>query len=190
MQLAELNALIDRTATLMAQYERRGAAVDAHLRQLIDTLETLSQRLPDVVRASTGSLVQSVPAEVAEAVGRSLDEPLRAYCAHLRSAGDDVARSSKSLAVECGRARVAQRLLVWKTLGALIVTLALLLGGGAWLARYYVGVVRANQLSAEVMQAYHDADVVLCGGHELCANIDPGSARYGDSGQYRPVRRR
>ena len=39
MQMEELNALIDKTATLMVQYERRGANIDARLQALGEELQ-------------------------------------------------------------------------------------------------------------------------------------------------------
>lgn len=190
MELTELNALIDKTATLMVQYERRGAVVEARLRALDETLKSLAGRLPEVVRVAADDIVRSVPAELAEGAAHGLERPLGEYRAQLQSAGDEVTRSAQSLAAQIARLRGAHRLLVWEACGALAVALALLLGGGAWLAAHYAGVVRANQVSAEVMQAYNRADVVLCGKGELCANVDAKRSRYGAEGQYLRVKRR
>ena len=79
------------------------------------------------------------------------------------------------------------RLLLWKTVGAVAACLVLLLAGGAWLSMHYAGVIRDNQLSAELLRAYNGADVTLCDGGRLCANIDTSARRYGERGQYVPV---
>jgi hypothetical protein len=81
------------------------------------------------------------------------------------------------------------RMLIWKALGAAIISLLLLFGAGVWLSMYYVSVIRDNQVSAELLKAYNAADVVLCG-KSLCARVDPKGQRYGEKGEYLPVRLR
>lgn len=51
-------------------------------------------------------------------------------------------------------------------------------------------VIRENRLSADLMKAYNNADVVLGGNGELCANADGKRARRGQRSQYLPVRLR
>jgi hypothetical protein len=83
------------------------------------------------------------------------------------------------------------RRLIWKATGAAVITLARLLGGGAWhLSMHHARVIRENRLSADLMKAYSNADVVLCGNGELCANADGKRARHGQRSQYLPVRLR
>jgi hypothetical protein len=49
-----------------------------------------------------------------------------------------------------------------------------LLGGAIWLSMYYTvyyaGIIRDNQISADLLKAYNQADVMLCDGR-LCAKI-------------------
>lgn len=190
MQLEELDVLIDKTATLMVQYERRSAQVEEHLRKLGETLQGLTRQLPAVVKGSTTQLLQTLPAEVNSTVRGGLERSLCDHRAGLQSAGADAERAAKVLAEHIDDLRKLHRLLVWKTLGAVAITLALLLAGGAWLSLHYASVVRENQLSATLVKAYNRADVVLCGRNELCANVDTRHARYGDRGQYLPVKPR
>lgn len=190
MQLEELNALIDKTATLMVQYERRGAVIDQRLRALDETLQGLVRQVPAVVRGSTEGLLQTLPAQMTNTIKAGLDRPLHDYRESLHAAGNEIERAARSLATQMDQLRNLHRALVWKAAGAVAVVLALLLGGGMWLSMHYAQVVRDNQLSADLMKAYNHADLVLCGSGGLCANVDLKHARYGDKGQYLPVKPR
>lgn len=190
MQQDELDALIDKTATLMAQYERRGAHIDARLQKLAETLHDVTGRLPETIRGSAAALLETVPAQVAGAVSAGLDRPLDAYREQLHRAGADIEVAARALAGQIDGLGRLQRMLIWEAMGGAVLTLALLIGGGAWLSAHYASVVRDNQLAADLMQAYNGSDVVLCGHRELCANVDTKRARYGDRGQYLPVKPR
>lgn len=190
MQQDELTALIDKTATLMVQYERRGAGIDTRLQALGDTLQGLAQQLPGVVRASVQDLLQSLPGEMASTVREGLGHAMGEYRQSLRTASGEVEKASQALAGQISHLQRLHRQLIWKTVGTSMITLALLLAGGAWLSMHYARVIKDNQLSAELMKAYNGADVVLCGDGGLCANVDGKGARYGDHRQYLPIRPR
>lgn len=189
MQQGELTVLIDKTATLMAQYDRRGAAVDARLQSLGDTLQGLAQQLPVVLRASADGMVQTLPAEMASVMRSGLGQSIGDYRQRLDTAGHEVKKAAQSLAGQIGQLQRLHRQLIWKTIAAVALTLALLLAGGAWLSMHYTRVIRDNQLSAELIKAYNNADVTLCGSN-LCANVDTRGARLGPSRQYLPVKLR
>lgn len=190
MQQDELSALIDKTATLMVQYERRGADIDTRLQALGDALQGLTQQLPAVVRASANGLLQTLPGEMTNTVRQGLERSMNDYRQSLRAASSEVERTSQALAGQIGHLQRLHRGLIWKTVAAAVITLALLLAGGTWLSMHYVQMIRDNQLSAELLKAYNGADVVLCGAGELCANVNAKGARYGDHRQYLPVKAR
>lgn len=190
MQMEELNALIDKTATLMVQYERRGAQIDARLQSLGEVLQGLTQRLPAVVRDSSKGLLQTLPGEMADTVRAGLGQSMGMYRQNIDAAGADIARSAHALAGQIEQLQSLHRRLIWKVTVVAVVTLALLLGGGVWLSMHYTRVIHDEQLSADLMKAYNGADVVLCGDGLLCANVDSKHARYGERGQYLPVKSR
>ena len=190
MQQDELTALIDKTATLMAQYERRGEAIDARLQALGDTLQGLTQQLPVAVKASADGVLQTLPAEMGSVMRNGLGQSMTDYRQRLDTASHDVEKASQALAGQIGQLQRLHRQLIWKTLGVVVLALALLLAGGAWLSLHYTRVIRDNQLSAELLKAYNAADVTLCGSGKLCANVDTRGARYGKDRQYLPVRPR
>ena len=82
------------------------------------------------------------------------------------------------------------RLVVWKTAAAVAGCLALLLAGGVWLSMHYARVIRDNRLDAETVQAYNRADIARCGDGQLCARVDLKGRRFGDHGQYLPIKPR
>lgn len=190
MQQDELTALIDKTATLMAQYERRGAAIDARLQALADALRSLTQQLPLVVKTSADDVLQALPHEMGTMMRAGLGQSMDDYRQRMDAAGRDVATASQSLAAQLNGLQRLHRQLIWKTVGVVVFALALLLAGGAWLSVHYTGVIRDNQLSAELLKAYNGADVTLCGNARLCANVETRGARFGEHRQYLAVKPR
>lgn len=190
MQPDELDVLIDKTATLMVQYERRSAGIEERLEALGEALQGLTLQLPGVVKRSAEGLLHTLPGELAGVAKAKLDRPLADCRAGLHAAGDELANATRTLAGQIEGLQNLHRLLLWKAIAAVTVALALLLGGGAWLSLHYSRIIRDNQVAAELMQAYNRADVVVCGKGELCANVDAKHARYGDRGQYLKVKPR
>lgn len=84
----------------------------------------------------------------------------------------------------------SQQSLVYLSLVALLVG-STLAAGAAW---YGVNSSREevarNRVQAQLLQAINRADVTLCEGGRLCANVDERGKRQGDQRQYRPVRPR
>ena len=189
MQRDELDILIDKTATLMVQYERRGAAIDARLQSLVHALERMSQQVPGAVQASATELITPMRTELSNTLRAGLEQPLDGYRQSLRAAGGEADKSARALAGQLDQLQRLHRHLIWKIAGVVAIALALLLGGGAWLSLHYAQVIEANRISAELMQAYNSADVVPCG-RRLCAQVDPKAPRYGKRGQYLPIKSR
>ena len=187
MQQEELTVLIDKTATLMTQYERRGASIDARLQALGEVLQGLTKQLPVVVKASTHDLLQTLPDQMTNKVREGLDRSMSDYRQSLDTASRDVENKSHALAGQISRLQRLHRQLIWKTMSTAVLALALLLAGGMWLSIHYTQVIRDNQLSAELLKAYNGADVTLCGSGGLCANVNAKGLRYGDHRQYLPV---
>ena len=190
MQQHELTALIEQTAVLMTQYERRGAGIDMRLQTLGDGLEGLTERLPAVVAAAANSSLHTLPAELISVMRERMDQAADDYRTALHAASHEAARAAQVLAGQISQMRRLHRLLVWKVLVASALALLLLLAGSAWLSLHYARVLRDQQLAADLMRAYNSADVTLCGRAVLCANVDTRGQRYGERRQYLPVRPR
>lgn len=186
MQPADVAGLISKTAVLMEQFDRRCGEIEQRLRTHSGELERLSQQVPAIVRQSADGSLHALPTLVLDKLGSGLDRSMHDYQQRLKNAGVEVETATGQLADQIARLQRLHRLLLWKTVGAVGACLALLLAGGVWLSMHYTEVIRSNQLSAELLQAYNRADVTLCG-RQLCARVDSRGQRYGTHGQYLPV---
>lgn len=186
MRSDEVVALISKTAVLMEQFDRRCGDIEQRLRAHSNELERLSQKVPAIVRQSADGSLHALPGLVMDKLGGSLDRPMQDYQQRLQQAGNNVEAATRGLAREIAQLRHLHRMLLWKAIGAVSCCLLLLLAGGAWLSLHYAQVIRRNQLSAELLQAYNRSDVTLCEGR-LCARVEPRGRRYGQHGQYVPV---
>ncbi len=187
-----LSNLISKTAMLMEKFERNCTEIEQRQQALNQQLNDLTQKLPIVIRQSADSSLQVLPGEVLVRLQSGLEQPVSQYEKRLNDAGNKVGEGSGALAQQLQRMERLHKHLVWKTAGVAIGSMLLLLVGGIWLSTHYYGIIRENQISAELLKAYDSADVTLCGENrdQLCANIDRESVGYGDKGQYVPVKPR
>ncbi len=71
---------------------------------------------------------------------------------------------------------------LWKVWGVVAFSALVLVGGSVWLALQYRQDIKRNQISADLLRAYNQADVNLCDGR-LCARVEAangGAGRYGE----------
>lgn len=187
-----LTNLISKTALLMEKFERNCTEIDQRQHALTQQLNDLTQKLPMVVRQSADSSLQELPGELLGRVQSGLEQPVSEYEKRLKDAGTKVGEGSGALAQQLQRMERLHKHIVWKTVGVALGSMLLLLIGGIWLSAHYYGIIRENQISADLLKAYNSADVTLCGENrdQLCANVDRESAGYGDEGKYVPVKPR
>jgi hypothetical protein len=187
-----LSDLISKTAMLMEKFERNCNEIDQRQQALTQHLNDLTQRLPLVVQQSADSSLQTLPGELLGRVQSGLEQPVSQYEKRLSDAGAKVGEGSGALAQQLQRMERLHKHLVWKTAAVAIGSMVLVLVGGIWLSAHYYGIIRENQVSADLLKAYNSADVALCGKNndQLCANIDRESAAYGAEGKYVPVKPR
>ena len=187
MQEDELAELISKTAALMEQFERRCDEIDQRLLASSQELQGLTQQLPVVVMESTNDAMQRLPGQVLNQVQQGLSRPVADYQQRLDKAGTEVGSVSHALAQQIKRMEGLQQLLIWKVVGVTAACFLLLLVGGIWLSMHYARVIEENQLTADLMKTYNDADLVMCEKGQLCANVDTKGKHYGDHKQYVPV---
>ena len=187
-----LTNLISKTAMLMEKFERSCIQIDQRQEALTQQLNDLTQKLPVVVRQSADSSLQTLPRELLGKVQSGLEEPVSQYEKRLSSAGTRVGEGSDALAQQLQRMEKLHKHLIWKTTAVVVGSMFVLLAGGIWLSTHYFGIIRENQLSAELLEAYNGADVILCGENRdrLCANVDREAPGYGPEGRYAPVQSR
>jgi len=185
----ECMTLVSQTARLMEQFERRCDHLGGRLQELMQDMQTLTTQLPRVVEQATDASMQALPARITHETREGLGQAVQHYRQHLQTSGEEVSGSAHALAERIRRLEQLHRYLLWKTFGAVALCLVLLVAGGAWLSLHYRKVIEQNQLSAQLLKAYNDADVNLCDG-QLCARVDLKAPRFGDHRQYLPVQPR
>ncbi|MBN8947056.1 MAG: relaxation protein [Rhodanobacter sp.] len=186
MNETECMTLVSQAAQLMEQFERRCDHLGGRLQGLMQDMQALATQLPRVVEQAADASMQALPARVAHETREGLGQAVQYYRQHLQASGEEVSGSAHALAERIERLERLHRHLLWKTFGAVALCLALLLAGGAWLSLHYRKVIEQNQLSAQLLKAYNDADVNLCDG-QLCARVDLKAPRFGERRQYLPV---
>jgi hypothetical protein len=165
--------LISKIAALVEQFDRRCEHASGQLRQL-------AQQMPDVVRQSADEHFRRIPDEVMGGVRSGIERPVVAYEQRLREAGERLQQASKALASQLQRAETLHKQLIWKVAGITLGSLVLLLAGGGWLSWHYYEEIRTNQVSADLLRAYNQADVTVCDGR-LCAKVGKKDRqRFGD----------
>ncbi|UKE63489.1 relaxation protein [Xanthomonas translucens pv. poae] len=157
-------ALASKAAALMEQFERRCAELERQQRQLAQQLEHVAQSLPGVVARSAQETLQRVPDTLIRQVQNGIDQPVAGFEKRLQQAGSAIGEGAHALAAQLKRIERAQRSLLWKTAAVTLGSLLLLLAGGGWLLEQYRRDIRDNQLRAELLRAYNEADVTLCNG--------------------------
>jgi len=187
MQQDDVVALVNKTAELMVQFERRCADIEQHQQTQTEHLQHVIQQLPGITRQTAESALQTLPSLVLGNVKRGLEQPVAEYQQRLHESGTQVRNDMQTLAAQIQRMEQLQRHLVWKVSSVVLGSLLLLLVGGAWLSMHYIHVIEENQLSADLLKAYNAADVTLCDKGQLCANVDAKGQHYGDRKQYVPV---
>jgi hypothetical protein len=156
-------ALVSNMGLMAEQFARDCQGVRHDMQQF-------ARQTPGLVQQSVQAQLRFIPNEVTDRVHQGLDKPLADCEQRLREAGDRALKATQTLAEQWRRIESLHRHLVWKVAGIALGTLAVLLVGGIWLSTYYMGVIRDNQISADLLRAYNQADVTLCNGR-LCARV-------------------
>lgn len=183
MDESELTALISQTAQLMEQFERRCEHTGEGLQTLMRQMDALTRQLPAVVSQAADASLRTLPAQVLRTTKESLEQAAQGYRERLNASGQQITDSARVMARQIQRLEKLHRHLVWKTVGTIAICFALVLGGGLWLSMHYTKIIERNQLSAQLMKVYNEADVTLCDGR-LCARVDPKAKHFGTKGQY------
>lgn len=189
MDIHQTANLVASVSALMERFERRTQQIESSLQAAHQQLQHLAQQVPEAVHRAADTEMQKLRGGVVSAVDAGIGQSVSAYEGRMQAAGQQVQQASHALSAQLDGSRQLHKHLLWKVAGVCLASLALIVLGGGWLSRHYYDEIRRYQLSAELLKAYDAADVTLCGG-KLCANVDPKGGKFGDQGQYRPVRDR
>ena len=172
--------LVSKISALVEQFDRRCEHISGQLQQL-------AQQVPGMVRQSADAHLRRIPDEVIGNVRSGMERPVVAYEKRLQEAGEQLQQASKSLMTQLQRAEALHKHLIWKVAGLTLGSLILLLVGGGWLSWHYYQEIDNNRVTADLLRAYNQADVMLCDGR-LCAKV--GKKDKQRFGEYFPVESR
>lgn len=171
-----LSELLSKAAVLVAMFDHR-------CEQASQDLKMLAQQIPDTVRHSADEQLGRLQSELIGRVSSGIERPVSACEQRLQDASTQLQHASQTLAGQLQRAETIHRHLILKVAVITLGSLILLLIGGTWMSRHYYDEIRSNQISAELLNAYNQADVNLCDGR-LCVRVDANATAHGD---YVPV---
>lgn len=165
--------LVTQFASMVERFKRE--YTHAH-----QDLQQLSLRLSNSVRQAADEQFKKLPDEVIRHIRNGLEASVKAYEQRLSDAGEKLQQSSDGLASQIHRAEVLQKYLIWKLAGITIGIFTIFLVSSVLVSMHYIDQIRENQVSADLLKAYDEADVTLCGNGRLCVRPDPKAKRYGE----------
>ncbi|WP_426285398.1 hypothetical protein [Luteibacter sp. E-22] len=172
-------------AMMVERLSRMSESMDARHREATKQQERTVQALPGIMRQAADVTLGAIAADATRTVRTGLNEPFsevaREAAEHQRvmqASTDAMVRIQRKLAGFVNKA-------VWLVVGVLAVLLSVLVVGG-YLGWHYKQVIAQQRIEADLLRAYNQADVRLCG-ERLCARVGRTDKRYGD---YVPLRQR
>lgn len=190
MDKQEVFSLLEKVSVLMAQFERRCEQIERNQNMLAERLQSVAEHIPGIVKNSTDNHLRQISQETASSAKQGLGEAVSHYEKSLSQSGHLIQAQASTLGAEIRQLKMLHNHMMWKVVVTVAFCMLLVIAGGIYLSMHYRRVIEQNQISAELLQAYNRADVVLCEGR-LCVNIDPNSKAYGDGKrQYRQARDR
>lgn len=189
MQKEDIEALAYKTGALLEQFVRYCEQQGQHQTAMAERLQHAISSVPEQMKLSANTLFSTLPQAVTTQVENGLGAPIKSYERKLEQSAGQLQERVGQLTKQLAQLESFSRRLVWKVAAVVIAALLVAVVGGAMAVSYYHDEIKQSQISAELLHAYNQADVTLCDGH-LCANVDKAGQKYGERGQYQPVRSR
>jgi exonuclease VII large subunit len=186
MNEAEWDAIVTQTATLMEQFQRNCETLTQQQQALTQSIQQMARQAPQAMRQSADDLLKTLPETMRTQVRSGLEKSIGTLEQRLSATAQSASQNAQQLSHRLQALDTAASKLLWRTSAIVIACLSLLLAGGGWLLFHYRADIHRHQISANLLRAYDQADVVLCG-DALCANVELRGAGAGDRGQYRLV---
>lgn len=189
MQKEDIEALALKTGALLEQFVRYCEQQGQHQTAMSERLKLAIASVPEQMKQSADKVFSTLPQTVTTQLDSGLSAPIKNYERKLEQSGAQLQERVAQLTRQLAQLESFSRRLVWKVAAVVIAALLVAVIGGATAVSYYRDQIKQSQLSADLLHAYNQADVTLCGG-QLCANVDKAGQKYGEHGQYQPVRSR
>lgn len=173
-------------ATLIATIKEREARLVESVEREINVLRQVASQVDTRVAHALDGASQRITQQARQALDGALAPALK----HVDQA---TVHTAKRLQDTAEALHVAERAwatrttrLVLLTYGALLLASILPIAGITYMVRFYEDQMERHRVQAELMRAFNQADVVLCG-ERLCAKVEKDAKRVGQRGQYVPV---
>lgn len=178
MKLVQAAGIAERMSRLnqeLAQANQRAA----------DTLERTASAAPAILQKTAQHALNRFTDDIAKSVGNGLNQPMDDFHRHVSDSANRITGITHGMAQSQERMAAVVGKLRWLTSSVIAAMLLVILAGGGLLWHYH-GVIADNQVEANLMRAYNQADVRLCD-RRLCVRVDQVDKRYGE---YVPVKPR
>lgn len=177
--------LASQTAMLLERLSRMSESMEERQRQAMEQQERTARALPDVLRQAANQTLGGIADDAAQSVRSRLTEPLAEVAQRaerhqhfMQASTEAMARTQRKLIGFTHKA-------TWLVAGLLLIIVPVV-ATGSYLGWHYSQEIARHRLEADLLRAYNQADVRLCG-TQLCARVDRADKRYGD---YLPVKPR
>ncbi|KRG70157.1 relaxation protein [Pseudoxanthomonas dokdonensis] len=188
MQQTSLMDLVASVNQLMEAYRRQMEQGRQEQQDSLQQLKKLQQALPTVVQQASEQQLGQMTARVQQQIEHGVAQAVAQLNQQLANSGQRIEQLNRSAQATAQSLQRSTRRMWLAMMGLGLASLVVLVSG-IGLSRHYAKQIQDQQLSAELLRAYNQADVNLCEGR-LCANVDQDGKRYGEQRQYRPVKAR
>lgn len=185
MQADDMKKAAVQVANLMERLSHTGQELRQSNRQATEELQHAAQAAPAVLRQAVDTVLGELAANTVRAVHQGLNGPLDGFNRQVLDLANRVQGIMHALDQAQQRMGSTMRKLSLLVTGV-VATMLLVVIAGSGLLWHYKTVIAQNQISAELMQAFNQADVRLCDG-KLCARMEKADKRFGD---YVPLKSR
>ncbi|MFC3651024.1 hypothetical protein ACFONN_05675 [Dyella humi] len=167
-----------QAAGIMERMARLNQELSQSNLRAADLLERTANATPSILQNAAQQTLGQFTSDIAKAVHNGLNQPLGDFNRHVTDSVNHINSITHGMMQSQEQMTAIIRKLRWLVIGVL-ATMLLAIVAGSSLFWHYRNVIADNQIEADLMRAYNQADVRLCDGR-LCARVDRADKRYGD----------
>lgn len=178
MQTQELKEVIVQAAGLLEYFKREAETSGQVTREAAERLAQAAELGPMLLRQAADQAFAQVSGDATRAVRDGVQAPLEAFERRMLDNDNRIAAATHEFSKAATRLDTLQRRLLLAA-GITALAIALVVAATATVLWQMKEEIRRNQIRIELLRAYNQADVKLCG-DRLCARIDDNAKREGD----------
>jgi len=189
MDTEALKVLVIQLAAVAERLDQRSQAAVQQVEQAGAMLDRSAHRLGSSSADFTREVSSALQRQSGEFIGKGLADSIGEFKSQLTACAHAASAAARTLEGERLALSRERRTWLWLGSGALLVASTLATVSSFHAVSSSRKEVERNQIAADLLRAYDQADVRLCG-HRLCANVEDSGARQGTDNQYRLVKPR